>query len=223
MGFGEGLVDPFQGAVLLDLEFTLVDPTALAMDIFHGMAQEREVGISKQEVLETCLAYKGDELFGLPPGGVFKIYNERCDYPQGIEDGRVVLFEDTISFLESIWQRGFMTGIISDSPQDRADFLVDRFNLRRYFYSVVGYNDQRSLKPNTQIIKDAVSILTKSYRSPPSLYVIGDSHKDIECGFTYGQQMSIPVTTILVHNDKPGECQPNHQCKTLTEALEYII
>jgi HAD superfamily hydrolase (TIGR01509 family) len=112
------------------------------------------------------------ELLGLPKKAldiVNKTYLKNID--------RVEIFSDVELTLKYL--KYFKKGIITNTPKIIALYLLEKFNILKYFNIIVTSDDVKYGKPNPEIIIKACKLLGVQ---PKEVVIIGDTISDIEAG-----------------------------------------
>jgi len=112
------------------------------------------------------------ELLGLPKKAlviVNKTYLKNID--------RVKIFSDVELTLKYL--KYFKKGIITNTPKKIAQYLLEKFNILKYFNIIVTSDDVKYGKPNPEIIIKACKLLDVQ---PKEVVIIGDTISDVEAG-----------------------------------------
>ena len=112
------------------------------------------------------------EVLGLPKKAldiVNKTYLKNID--------RVEIFSDVELTLKYL--KYFKKGIITNTPKIIALYLLEKFNILKYFNIIVTSDDVKYGKPNPEIIIKACKLLGVQ---PKEVVIIGDTINDIEAG-----------------------------------------
>ena len=90
---------------------------------------------------------------------------------------RVEIFSDVELTLKYL--KYFKKGIITNTPKIIALYLLEKFNILKYFNIIVTSDDVKYGKPNPEIIIKACKLLGVQ---PKEVVIIGDTISDIEAG-----------------------------------------
>ncbi len=98
-----------------------------------------------------------------------------------IDDSKI--YPGTIELLELLKQKNISIALLTTKAQDQADLIIDHFNLRKYFISVMGRRDGLPVKPSPEPLK---TICNEVGTDTANTVMIGDSEYDIKCGKNAG-------------------------------------
>jgi pyrophosphatase PpaX len=112
------------------------------------------------------------QALGLPEKAM-EIVNK--SYIENIDN--VGLFPDVEQTLKNLTQ--FKKGVVTNTPKKIALYLLDKFNIIKYFDVIVTSDDVKYGKPNPEIIIKACNLLNIK---PNDAIIIGDTISDIKAG-----------------------------------------
>lgn len=98
-----------------------------------------------------------------------------------IEESKI--YPGTIELLEFLKLKNISIALLTTKAQDQADLIIDHFNLRKYFISVMGRREGLPVKPSPEPL---ISICNELGTEPEHTLMIGDSEYDIRCGKNAG-------------------------------------
>ena len=93
----------------------------------------------------------------------------------------VKLYPNVKSTLEKL--NGYKKCVITNTPKDNTNIILQKFELNQYFDAVVTSDDVILAKPDPEIVFKACKILDVD---PVNAIMIGDTKSDIEAGKTAG-------------------------------------
>ena len=93
----------------------------------------------------------------------------------------VKLYPNVKSTLEKL--NGYKKCVITNTPKDNTNIILQKFELNQYFDAVVTSDDVIVAKPDPEIVFKACKILDVD---PVNVIMIGDTKSDIEAGKTAG-------------------------------------
>lgn len=146
---------------------------------------------------------------------------------QLLDKTEVNLFEgigDTISKLKNYPQ-----GIVSQNSSKNIKASLERFDLNKYFHTVIGYEevDLSKQKPNPEGLLACISAITTIHENTSVVY-IGDHYTDIKCAHNANNKLNRKaVISILISYDKSiptddFEYKPDYYASTAKEILDII-
>ena len=96
------------------------------------------------------------------------------------ELGRIKPFPD-VDALEELKKMGLKLAAVSNASQECTEFVLNLFNLRKYFDVIYGkdYSNLDGVKPDPYLVKKALNALDLK---PHEALMVGDSHHDVLAG-----------------------------------------
>ena len=167
------------GAVLFDLDGTLVDSTSDITRALNASLSEQSLPAYREETVRTFI---GDGLtslirraLGSPDHPGLQEVTERFK-----KHYRAMLLENTHPYpgvpecLERL-HRNFWLFVISNKNQDFSEMILDGLGLKGYFETVIGGDTLGTRKPDP----GAAYFIRDQYRIDPSrMIMVGDNHTD---------------------------------------------
>lgn len=103
------------------------------------------------------------------------------------ELGRIRPFPD-IDALEELKKMGLKLAAVSNASQECTEFVLNLFDLRKYFDVVYGkdYSNLDGVKPDPYLVKKALKALGVA---PQEALMVGDSHHDVLAGKRAGMKV----------------------------------
>ena len=164
--------------ILFDLDFTLVDSSNIVIEGINYSCEKLNIPkLTKEEIYSKTK-------FILPRDKVIKLSKELCKeendkfveyYYEYIIDKRPILYPGAISLLYFLQSQGFLLGIVTLKSKKVTQFLLDEFNIRNLFKTVITYDEVSKKKPNPEGLITAAKNL--SLNTEDCLY-IGDDIND---------------------------------------------
>jgi beta-phosphoglucomutase family hydrolase len=81
-----------------------------------------------------------------------------------------------VQLIVNLNKHGFLLAVASSSPHEQIDFILKKFELKRYFYAIVSGEDVGAGKPHPEIFLKAADMLGVT---SDSCVVIEDSHNGV--------------------------------------------
>ncbi|MFP9191319.1 HAD family hydrolase [Natronosalvus vescus] len=176
-------------AVLFDMDGVLVDSEDYWVDLereelFPAVVPDQDVavaeitGMNYREIYDYLdaeyeTAVSRDEFIDLFDDVAQDIYHER-----------VALLEGTHDLLETLEERGVVRAVVSSSPHDWIDIVLERFDLEDRFTTVVSAEEiDDPGKPEPDIFEHAAAVLDVD---PESCVVVEDSEHGIRAAARAG-------------------------------------
>ena len=206
------MVLSFLSAVVFDMDGVLVDSEvhwrqvqadflreivpAWSEDLQHQILGMSVADVHAKLVKEHGLQLDFASYLGHYRGLAGNIYGKQCSMIPGVE-----------SLLSEVKQRGLAMALASSSPREWIRIVVDRFDLERFFSSVISAEDVGGLgKPDPAIYRAAIRSLNGV---PNRTVAIEDSQKGIESALAAGatcvalrngfnQQQKLAGATLVV-------------------------
>ena len=105
----------------------------------------------------------------------------------------VELYPDALEVLEGLHNTGKKLCLITTSPHENIQHLLEKYNLHRLFHGVVAYEDTVKHKPHAEPIEKALELLEGTKEKA---VMIGDSDKDL------GAAQNAGIDSILFYPDE---------------------
>jgi len=137
-----------------------------------------------------------------------------------LQKGSIKLYNDVIPyFLKSRGSKKRLSIIITNTTQQIAEFILNHFDLVKYFYSIYGLGETQELcKPSPGGINSILNDLSKHYNFKKSdVYIIGDSENDIIAGKKAGIR-----TIYLNRKNLKIESKSDFFINTLDELFQVV-
>jgi len=210
--------------VLCDLEGTLVNSIPAVRRAIVQTAREFGADGTDQEIYSKVIDYNARAVYAGDLDRFFQRIFELLSEPRReIAIGLTDVYPDTFYFLAKLQVHKAKLGVISDTPEERAQVLVNQLELRPFLVTVqsISESNPRPDKPHPEIALRALRAMSNS--NGDQIYVVGDSAMDIKCGQNLAQALSRKVTTILVNRLGTAQVDPDYEAKDLHDAANYIL
>jgi len=167
-------------AILFDMDGVLVDSVdAWLASLNIALSQFNHEKITRDEFIEN---YWGHDLHDtLDIIGVDQKAVKVCNGAYEKNLNKVKLYPNVKSTLHKL--NGYKKGIITNTPKYQTHRILEKFDLNKYFDTVVTSDDVRHAKPDPEIVFKACKLLEVK---PGGTIVVGDTKSDIEAGKAAG-------------------------------------
>ena len=167
-------------AILFDLDGVLVDSVdAWLTSLNIALRQFNHKTITKYDFINNYWGHDLNDTLNLI--GADQRAAETCNNLYGKNLNKVKLYPNVKYTLEKL--NGYKKGIITNTPKELTNIILEKFNLKKYFRAVVTSDDVIYAKPNPEIVFKACKILNVE---PRRVIMIGDTKSDIDAGKTAG-------------------------------------
>ncbi len=106
---------------------------------------------------------------------VIFIFNQFNKY----KESETSIFKGIDNLILKLYEKKLKLAILTNNNSSYADEVLDKFNLSKFFGTIIGFNDVSEVKPNPEGI---LKILEKWNIKPSEALFIGDMTTDIESG-----------------------------------------
>ncbi len=131
------------------------------------------------------------------------------------KEGKIKIFPDVSQTLSELRTMGLKLAAVSNASQDCTEFVLELFNLKKYFEVVFGkdYSYLDGVKPNPYLIQKTLKALNVS---PNEVLVVGDSDLDVKAAHRAG----IKAVQVLRFDNFVKEA--DYHVKALTEIVDIV-
>jgi len=167
-------------AILFDLDGVLIDSIdAWLASLNIALDQFNHKMITRENFIENYWGHDLHDTLNLI--GIDQRAVAVCNilYEQNLNE--VKLYPNVKSTLDKL--NGYKKCIITNTPKDNTNIILEKFELNQYFDAVVTSDDVVCAKPNPEIVFKACRILNVK---PRNVIMIGDTKSDIEAGKSAG-------------------------------------
>ncbi len=129
------------------------------------------------------------------------------------KEGKIKAFPD-VGALKELRKLGLKLAAVSNASQENTEFVLDLFDLKRFFNVVIGkdYSNIDGVKPSPYLINKALKRLNLK---PDEVLVVGDSIHDVLAGHRAGAR----VVNVMRFGKVKGA---DYYVKNLWELLELV-
>ncbi|MGI6029941.1 MAG: HAD family hydrolase [Eubacteriales bacterium] len=211
-------------AVIFDMDGLMFDTERLSVRTWRHVLAER--GLTLTDEQNQRLVGRNEEtgnrvlveLYGDAIGDVkqFRAHREEVRR-QWLERDGVDRKPGLLELLEFLREAGIPCAVASSSAPHKIDYLLDRYELRKYFRAVVSGEDFAESKPHPAIFYKAVELLGVQ---PAQALVLEDSPAGIEAAWRAG----IPAVHIpdLIPPDETTRAHSWRQAENLLQVVDII-
>lgn len=188
------------GAVIWDMDGTLVDTAELHFRAWKQLADSRGWPFSRQDFDDTFGRRNPEiihQLFGtqFSDADIAAIGAAKEDMYRAAARGGVQLLPGVRSLLEELQRAGFAQGIGSSAPRANLELILELTATRDIFQTVVAMEDTTRGKPDPQVFQIAAQRLGAL---PPRCVVIEDAVAGVQAACAGGMRC-IAVTFVGHH------------------------
>jgi HAD superfamily hydrolase (TIGR01549 family) len=131
------------------------------------------------------------------------------------KDAESTIFKGIDKLLAKIHGKKLKLAILTNNKSQYAEEVLDKFNLTKFFDTIVGFNDVTEVKPSPE----GIQIILKKWRIKPSeALFIGDMSTDVDAGKAANVKM-VCVASGLAQKETLKEHNPD----ILVENTEELI
>jgi pyrophosphatase PpaX len=173
-------------AVLFDFDGTLANTLPLYIKAYDKALKEQGISLESKKIVTICFG-KTEKIICSSLGIPEKVEAFKNSYFNAIKRhfSEAVLFDNVLSTLKKLKARDFKLGVISFSYNWYLDKMIKKFNLSKYFDTVIGFEDVKKQKPDPEAVYNSCGKLNVL---PEEAIVIGDSKSDIVMGNSAGSK-----------------------------------
>lgn len=206
--------------ILLDWDGNLAKTLDIWLEAFREPLLKRGFDKSDEEIGASFGAFSGymKELEINDPEAVYW----EADAIAGKLLPDVELYPDALEVLEELHKRGSKLALITTSPKVNVMHLLEKYDLIKYFDSIITHDEVDNHKPHPEPLEKALSALggTKELA-----VMIGDSDKDLGAAQNFG------IDSILFYPsehkkfydlDKLKKLNPTHVIDDFREVLNLV-
>ncbi len=210
-------------AVLFDFDGTLSNSLGTYIKVYRQTLSAFGFNLSDEEIVKRCFAKKEEEICD------FLGISEKTDefrklYFESKHEllQENLLFPDALDLLKDLRRTDIKMGIVTFTRRWYIDKMVDQLDIRRFFDSILSFDDVINAKPDPEMVIKSCENL---YISPLNTIVVGDSKGDIMMGRAAGVKTALyfPKENQKFYNlDSLKETKPDFIVSSLSE-LKSII
>jgi len=217
-------LDKFKG-LIWDLDGTIYDITAAIKKAVDDVIEKYDLSVNPNEVMEE-VAHLIEEIQNYPvPKILLNSYELlKVKFLEGItffkkvriaiflfnqfnkyKEAESTLFEGIEDLLRSLFNKKLNMAILTNNKSQYAEEVLEKFNLTKYFNTIIGFNDVSEVKPNPEGI---LKILNKWKIKSSEAIFIGDMTTDVDAGKA-AQVKMICVASGLAQKQTLQQHQPD--------------
>lgn len=208
--------------VLFDFDGTIMDTNSVILQSWqHTFRTVEGKERPQQEIFETF----GEPLYvtmekllpQIPVEDGVKIYR---GYHYDNFTDLIEVFPGILELLEEIKNRGYKTGIVTSRLRHTTEIGLKKYNMQKYFDTVVTCDDTDKHKPDPEPVNIALERLGAK---PEEAIMIGDSMFDILCARNAGVKAALVSWALAVTDaDKYGENAPDYILEKAEDLLDIL-
>jgi HAD superfamily hydrolase (TIGR01549 family) len=227
-------LDKFKG-IIWDLDGTIYDITAAIKKAVDDAIEKYNLTVNRNEVMEE-VAHLIEEIQNYPvPKILLNSYELlKVNFLEGIsffkkiriaiflfnqfnkyKEAESTIFEGIDRLLTFLFNKKFEMAILTNNKSQYAEEVLEKFNLTKFFNTVIGFNDVSEVKPNPEGI---LKILSKWNINPSEAIFIGDMTTDVDAG----KAANVKMVCVASGLAQKGTLQ-EHQPDILVENTEDLI
>jgi len=111
------------------------------------------------------------------------------------------IFDGIDNLIEDIYKKKLNLAILTNNKSQYAEEILEKFNLTKYFPTIIGFNDVSEVKPDPEGI---LKIIEKWKISPEQTIFIGDMSTDVDAGKAAGVTMVCVASGLAKKEDLLG-------------------
>jgi HAD superfamily hydrolase (TIGR01549 family) len=221
--------------IIWDLDGTIYDITAAINKAVDDVIEKYNLTVNRNEVMEE-VAHLIEEIQNYPVPKIllnsyellkvnfledisfFKkiriaifLFNQFNKY----KEAESTIFKGIDKLLKFLFNKKLKMAILTNNKSQYAEEVLEKFNLSKFFNTIIGFNDVSEVKPNPEGI---LNILNKWNLKASEVIFIGDMTTDVDAGKAAKVKM-ICVASGLAQKSTLFEHQPD----ILVENTEELI
>ncbi|MHA2392939.1 MAG: HAD family hydrolase [Promethearchaeota archaeon] len=221
--------------IIWDLDGTIYDITAAINKAVDDVIEKYNLTFNRNEVMEE-VAHLIEEIQNYPVPKIllnsyellkvnfleeisfFKkiriaifLFNQFNKY----KEAESTIFKGIDKLLKNLFNKKLKMAILTNNKSQYAEEVLEKFNLSKFFNTIIGFNDVSEVKPNPEGI---LNILNKWNLKTSEVIFIGDMTTDVDAGKAAKVKM-ICVASGLAQKNTLLEHQPD----ILVENTEELI
>lgn len=208
--------------VLFDFDGTIMDTNHLILQSWqHTFRTIEGKERAESEILET---------FGEPLHVTMEKLLPQIPVEEGVEVYRgfhydhftdlIEIFPGILDLLEKLKERGYKTGIVTSRLRHTTELGLDKYDMAKYFDTVVTCDDTDKFKPDPEPVLLALERLNSK---PEEAIMIGDSIFDILCARNAGTKTALVSWALAGGEDeKTDDSTPDYVLEKAEDLLGIL-
>lgn len=212
-------------ALIFDVDETLVyyeghNPRKWFNSYLKPAIQQRGIDLdfeTYRKMVKGILPRSYVEKFGIDHVEFWKLIdNVNLEYRKALaKEGKIKVFPDVSRTLQELKTMGLKLAAVSNASQECTEFVLNLFNLEKYFDAVFGkdYSYLDGVKPNPYLIQKSLRALNVSTNEA---LVVGDSELDVKAAHRAG----IKAVQVLRFDNFVEEA--DYHVRDLNELMDLV-
>lgn len=215
-------MQPKLGAVLFDLDGTLIDTAPSFLRVIHTLQSERSLTLSHDAQLRPVVSEGARAMLNatfpkdLCDDTLLQIFLD--DYAQAPAAG-AVLFDGITPLLQTLAQQQIPWGIVTNKPARFTHRLLEQMGLSTDCACTICPDDVKNTKPDPESLLLAASRLDTD---PTQCVYIGDHARDIEAGRRASMFTIAALYGYIKEQDNPKHWNADHYVDTADQILPAL-
>jgi len=128
------------------------------------------------------------------------------------------IFDGIDTLIEDIYKKDLKLAILTNNKSQYAEEILEKFNLTKYFPTIIGFNDVSEVKPSPEGL---LKIIEKWKIKPENTIFIGDMSTDVDAGKAAGVIM-VCVASGLAKREDLKEHNPDYLVDNVQELKKLL-
>ena len=189
-------------ALIFDMDGVIIDNHIYHMEAWILFAKKYGLHLSEEEYKQKINGRTMGEIINLffplesNPDTIKKLGNEKEQCYRDLYFYKRKLMDGLFSLLKECKQKHIPCGIGSSAPPENISFIIEHFQIRKYFQSTVNGNQVVKGKPNPEVY---LKVAKEIGISPEKCVVFEDALSGIQAAKSAGMKTIGVATTHLEH------------------------
>ncbi|MFX1490505.1 MAG: HAD family hydrolase [Promethearchaeota archaeon] len=224
--------------IVWDLDGTIYDISEAIRKAVDDSVEKYEMKVNTEEVMEE-IAHLIEEIQNYPvPKIVLNSYDLlKVEFLAGIsffkklriaiflfnqfnkyKEDESTIFEGVDKLLSKMYKKKLRLAILTNNKSQYAEEVLKKFNLTKYFDTIIGFNDVSEVKPSPE----GIQLILKKWKIKPSEAIfIGDMSTDVDAGIAANVKM-VCVASGLAQKTTLQEHRPDILVDTTEELINLF-
>ncbi|MFX1417530.1 MAG: HAD family hydrolase [Promethearchaeota archaeon] len=185
--------------IIWDLDGTIYDITAAIKKAVDDVIEKYSLTVNRNEIMEE-VAHLIEEIQNFPvPKILLNSYELlKVNFLDGLtffkkiriaiflfnqfnkyKEAESTIFEGIDKLIKLLFNKKLEMAILTNNKSQYAEEVLEKFNLTKYFNTIIGFNEVSEVKPNPEGI---LKILDKWNIKPSEAIFVGDMSTDVDAG-----------------------------------------